>query len=116
MELFSPPFVDESRSLTLYRNGSGQTCNVRTGSAAALVLVDTPDELPFVGTLLIYISTDQTQSSYDVYCRVSTAEGTATLSSAYFTVMNSKVTIFFNAVHALCIMISDCRIECIRAE
>ena len=94
IELFSPPFINESRPLILYRNSSAPTCEVTRGSAAALVLVN-PDSLDvstFMGTLILYISTEYTelQESYSVFCRVSTSEGYVTLCSTYFTVTKSK--------------------------
>ena len=91
MELFSPPIIDEDRALTLYKSNSVETCNVRSGSAAALILANTPDSnSSFVGTLLLYITPEQMQSSFDVYCRVSTASGAMSVTSASFTVINSE--------------------------
>lgn len=92
MEFFSPPFVNESQPLVVYRNNSGQVCELLSGSAAVLTLVN-PDQLnvSFMGTLILYISNEYVQDSYSVFCRVSTTEGYSTVSSTYFTVMKRKV-------------------------
>lgn len=91
MELFSPPIVEESEALTLFWNDSVQSCNVRRSSAAAMILSDSPESLPFMGTLVLYISSEHPQTTYDVYCRVYTTEGNTTMTSSSFTVMNSKL-------------------------
>ena len=93
MEFFSPPFVNESQPLVVYQNNSGQVCELLSGSAAVLTLVN-PDKLnvSFMGTLILYISNEYVQDSYSVFCRVSTTEGYySTISSTYFTVMKRKV-------------------------
>ena len=91
MDLFSPPIIDEDRALTLYKNNSVETCNVRSGSAAAVVLANTPDSnSSFVRTLLLYITAEQMQAYFDVYCRVFTASGAMSVTSASFTVIKSE--------------------------
>ena len=91
MEFFSPPFVNESQPLVVYQN-NGQVCNLSSGSAAVLTLVNSDQlNVSFMGTLILYISNEYAQDSYSVFCRVSTTEGYSTISSTYFTVMKRKV-------------------------
>ena len=86
MDLYSPPFVNESRPLTVLSRDPVQRSDVTPNSTATIVLVNSNGSSSFMGRLTVYIS-EQSEGAFNVHCHVSTAEGIATTDSTAFFVL-----------------------------
>ena len=53
MLLFSPPIVPESSAFTLFSTNPVQRCIVQQNKASATILVESPGNSSFTGTLVI---------------------------------------------------------------
>jgi hypothetical protein len=90
--LFSPPIVNESSAFLLFSNDRVPTCNPRSDSAAAIVLVDSTGSPSFIGTFTLYIPDDQSEGELTVFCRVSSADGIVTTNETTFSVLGNDIS------------------------
>ena len=85
MQLYSPPIVPESSALTLFSTDPVQRCIVLPSKASACVLVDSPGNSSFTGTLTLFISEEVgDQEDFLVHCRVFTTHGVENTSATYY--------------------------------
>ena len=84
MDFFSPPFVNESRPLTVLARDPVGTSDMTPNSTAILLLIKSNGSPSFMGRLTLYISDEHSGSVFTVCCRVSTAEGNSNTDSTTF--------------------------------
>ena len=90
LELYGPPFVNENSALALFPSDDVMTCILRRTSAAAVVFVDSSGDSSINVTLVLHIPPEQSLGTFNVFCRVSTANGMNHTDSSTFSVLGRK--------------------------
>lgn len=96
IRFFGPPLVNESESLNLFSFYVRGRCEVRGDFATACVTAkNVSDTSSLLGTLTLYIAPSVTSGIYNVTCRTSLIDGSATLNSTTFRISGMYLLVVY---------------------